>query len=328
MRAKAFKWIKLILKFSLAFFIIGYMVYTGRLDLSVVRTGLSHVGIMISCLFLVILATTIGLYRWRLLLRGQGIVFPVGHIFRYGLIGCFFNTTMPGAVSGDIIKAWYVISENKGHDKTPVLTSILLDRAMGVFGIIIVSFVPLAFSWREAWASPQLHGVAMLVSALALGMFCFFFYIMFSVYGPFAAIRRAMERLKGLPGGETFLKAYDAFMSYREHPEVLFQSLVLSVCTHVSIVTAIIFCSLALGDNSMGLYQYFLLAPVGLITTAIPIAPGGLGVGHMAFQGLFKLAGSSHGAEIFTLYVMLQIFVNLSGVFFYLRAPKVVAATE
>lgn len=124
------------------------------------------------------------------------------------------------------------------------------------------------------------------------------------------------------------LKAYDAFMTYREHPEVLFQSLALSICTHISVVTAVIFCSQALGENQLSLYQYFLLVPVGLITTAIPVAPGGLGVGHVAFQELFKLAGSNHGAEIFTLYVMLQISVNLSGVFFYLRAPKVSAVVE
>lgn len=328
MRKKVFKWIKLTLKFSLAFIIIGYMVYSGRLDLSVVRTGLSHGWIMTSVLLLVILATTIALNRWRILLRGQGISFSFGHVVRYGLIGCFFNTTMPGAVSGDIIKAWYVISENQIKEKTPVLTSILLDRAMGVFGLVLVSFVPLAFRWNDAWANPRLHSVALLVSSLAFGVFCFFVYVMLSVYGPFAVIRRAMERLKRLPGGEAFLKAYDAFMSYRQHPEVLFQSLALSVCTHISVVTAVIFCSLALGENQLGLYQFFLLVPVGLITTAIPIAPGGLGVGHVAFQALFKLAGSNHGAEIFTLYVMLQIFVNLSGVFFYLRAPKMQVVSE
>ncbi len=326
MKAQALKWIKLFLKFGLAFVIIGYMVYTGRLDLAVVRQGLSRGNVVAACMGLVILASVIALYRWRILLRGQGIDFQLGHVFRYGLIGCFFNTTMPGAVSGDIIKAWYVLSENKGQEKTPVLTSILLDRAMGVFGLVIVSFVPLAMQWKHAWSNPQLHNLALLVSAMALAVACFFIYLALSVYGPFAAIRRKMEALRKIPGGEMGLKAYDAFMSYRKHPEALLQALLMSVCTHISVVTSVIFAALALGDNHLSLYQYFLLVPVGLITTAIPIAPGGLGVGHVAFQALFQLAGSPHGAEIFTLYIMLQIMVNLTGVFFYLRAPKIAVA--
>jgi hypothetical protein len=73
----------------------------------------------------------------------------------------------------------------------------------------------------------------------------------------------------------------------------------------------------------MSAYQYFLLVPMGLLTTAIPIAPAGLGVGHVAFAALFSLAGSEHGAEIFTMYVTIQIVINLTGVFFYLRSPKV-----
>ncbi len=322
MKDRALKWGKLVLKFGLSFFIIGWMVWSGRLDLSVVKTGFVQGKVMLSVLALLVLALFIAMYRWRLLLKGQGIVFEFSGLMRYTLIGCFFNTTMPGAVSGDIIKAWYVISENKKFEKTPVLTAILLDRAMGVFGLVTVAFVPLMLRWSQAMENEQLHHVAMMILALAAGVAGFFGYVMLSMWGPFAALRRALEVLRKVPAGGTFLKGYDAFMTYRKCPEVLFQALLLSVFTHISVVTAVVFCAQALGETQLDFYQYFLLVPLGLITTAIPVAPAGLGVGHMAFKALFALAGSVHGAEVFTLYVTISILVNLSGVFFYLRSPK------
>jgi hypothetical protein len=57
------------------------------------------------------------------------------------------------------------------------------------------------------------------------------------------------------------------------------------------------------------------------------VAPAGLGVGHAAFHALFLLVGSSHGSELFTMLVTLQILFNLMGVFFYLRSPKVTPDT-
>ncbi|NUM88528.1 MAG: flippase-like domain-containing protein, partial [Bdellovibrionales bacterium] len=172
------RWGKLVVKFGLSFIIIGWMVGSGRLDLSVVKTGFSQGRAMLSVLALLVLALFIALYRWRLLLKGQGIVFEFGHLLRYSLIGCFFNTTMPGAVSGDIIKAWYVISENKRFEKTPVLTAILLDRAMGVFGLVTVAFVPLVLRWGQALENPQLHQVAVMILLLAAGVIGFFGYVM------------------------------------------------------------------------------------------------------------------------------------------------------
>ena len=53
--------------------------------------------------------------------------------------------------------------------------------------------------------------------------------------------------------------------------------------------------------------------PIGLITVAIPIAPGGIGIGHMAFETLYQLAGLSGGADIFNLYIIVVLGVNMLG---------------
>lgn len=322
MRANFTAYLKLALKFGFAFGIIGYMAYSGRLDLAVVKRGFSHSAMMLASASLVFLALVTSLYRWGLLMRGQNIEFSLGQLIRYGMIGAFFNTTMPGAVSGDLIKAWYVLADHKGQKKTPVLTSILLDRMLGVFGLVIVSASPILLQWKHVWEVPQLAHLATIVLLLFSGVVFFYLYLMLASWGPLAKLRQGMERLRGSKVGSAIVQAYDACIAYREHPAILVQSLALSVCTHLFIVSVVIFCAHALGENTIAFYQYFLIVPIGLLTTAIPVAPAGLGVGHVAFAALFKLAGSEMGAEIFTMLVTIQILWNLTGIFFYLAGPK------
>lgn len=322
MRANFVSTIKIIAKFGFAFAILGYMVYSGRLDLEVVKRGFSHSAMLLASCTLVFFALVTSVYRWGLLMRGQGIEFTLGQLVRYSMIGAFFNTTMPGAVSGDLIKAWYVLGDHKDQKKTPVLTSILLDRIMGVFGLVIVSASPILLQWNHVWAVPQLAHLAAIVLLLFCGVVFFYVYMLLAGWGPIARLRVKMEALNRSRPGKVLLQAYDAWLNYRDHPAILVQALLLSICTHLFIVVVVIFCSHALGENGIAFYQYFLLVPIGLLTTAVPVAPSGLGVGHVAFAALFKLAGSPMGAEIFTMLVTIQIIWNLTGIFFYLASPK------
>jgi glycosyltransferase 2 family protein len=66
---------------------------------------------------------------------------------------------------------------------------------------------------------------------------------------------------------------------------------------------------------------FFFVVPMGLLTTAIPVAPGGLGVGQAAFFSLFQLAGHPapvSGAYVCLMYQSVILLVYLSGLDFYL----------
>jgi glycosyltransferase 2 family protein len=302
--------LKLAAKFGFAIAVIWYMIAKGKLDLAVVKQGFSRLDFMLGSFSLVVFAITLSLFRWKLLLSGQGIQLSMGQVVRYGMIGAFFNTTMPGAVSGDLIKAWYLIQDRKGQKKTPVLTSIVLDRAIGVFGLILVSASPLIFAGAAVWETPQLRTIALPVLGLALGVLAFFGYIMLSVWGPLSYLRKKMEPLGRNRAGEIFLQAYDAWLSYRERPWILVASIFISVVNHLCMVSIVLLGASAIGEEGVTTLQYFLLVPIGLLTTAVPVAPAGLGV------------GSTHGPELFTMLVTVQIIINLSGILFYLRSPK------
>src|SRR5688500_7100435 len=54
-------------------------------------------------------------FRWGILLRAQGIKLPAGRLLQLQFIGNFFNVALPGAVSGDFVKAFYIAQESPGN---------------------------------------------------------------------------------------------------------------------------------------------------------------------------------------------------------------------
>src|SRR5690606_11399633 len=68
-----------------------------------------------------------------------GITMPFTRTVRLQLIGFFFNTAMPGAVGGDVIKGMYVLKEKSATSKTNALLTIILDRIIGLAAIFAIA---------------------------------------------------------------------------------------------------------------------------------------------------------------------------------------------
>lgn len=57
---------------------------------------------------------------------------------------------------------------------------------------------------------------------------------------------------------------------------------------------------------------------------ALPISPGGIGVGHVAFDKLFQMIGQSQESNIFNIFLLSQLILNLLGAVPYLslKSPR------
>ena len=68
-------------------------------------------------------------FRWMYLLNALGVSISLKSGMQLSAIGLLFNTVMPGAVGGDVIKAMRVRSMSSGQvSRLSVLYSIILDR--------------------------------------------------------------------------------------------------------------------------------------------------------------------------------------------------------
>ena len=301
----------MLLKIIVVGSILVYLVQSGRLNfekLMLFKDAPEILALMVGVLVLVVVP--MATFRWWLLLRSIGVQVKPKQTFILTWIGNFFNTTLPGAVTGDVVKGYYVIKAQQEEGRTRAFMTLLIDRFVGLFGLIVMAFLALIFNLELILSQERLHSLAWMITVLFVGTLLFYTIALF----PFKEGRDPFIRLfQRLPAKKLSLKVYSAFKSYQHQKRTLFLTLLLAIGIHTLI--ALLFFQVAnlLGIKEMELATQFFLMPIGLITVAIPLAPGGIGIGHVAFESLYQLAGYSGGADIFNLFIIVQLGVYLLG---------------
>ena len=171
-------------------------------------------------------------FRWWLLLRAIGIQVNPKQTFVLTWIGNFFNTTLPGAVTGDVVKGYYVIKAQEEDGRTRAFMTLLIDRFVGLFGLIVMAFFALVFNFELILSQERLHSLAWIIVALFGGTVLFYSIVLF----PFKEGRDPFLRLfQHLPASKFSIKVYSAFKSYQHHKTTLFLTLFLSIGLHTLI---------------------------------------------------------------------------------------------
>ena len=85
--------------------------------------------------------------RWQVLLRVQGVRIGTWRLSALLMIGIFFNQFMPGGTGGDVVKIYYLLKETPGK-RAQALLAALIDRIIGLLGLIIVAGTLIAWRWN------------------------------------------------------------------------------------------------------------------------------------------------------------------------------------
>jgi hypothetical protein len=298
--------------------LIAWLIHSGELDLSQLLRIVTQPSLAIAMIAYWSLGPCLmGSFRWLLFLRGAHYTVSWPDALRLQLIGFFFNSAMPGAVGGDLVKVVYVIRNNRDRGKTPAMMSVLLDRIVGLGGLFTVGLIMSLLSLDRILASTTLQSMLVLLVALNAAIALFFLAALWHYRGddPFA---RLLSR--PVPGLALVGKLYEAVRIYRYQRHYILLCFGLSVLIQFAALTLFYFIAVSLlADQTVYFTDIATIFPFGALTAALPIAPGGLGVGHVAFDRLFAMIGLSDGANVFNLFVLSQLALNLLGAFPYIR---------
>jgi uncharacterized membrane protein YbhN (UPF0104 family) len=257
-------------------------------------------------------ATALGCYiggvllaiaRWYLLVRAAELPFRPRDALRLGFIGMFFNFVIPGAIGGDFVRA-AALSREQGRTTRPIAT-VVVDRLAGLLGLFLLATLVGTLGWSSL--DPP---VRRLVTTAAIAS------------GVAAAILGAAF-LPGLgrdPAHHSAKRAELAAVgiAYRARWWVLIVAVAMALCTHSLIVLAFYGASRAVLPGVPGLAEHFLIVPLVLFSTAVPLPLGALGVSEQVSSGLFELADSNGGAVAMLLFRVLQFVVAAAGGLVYL----------
>ncbi|MEX1099136.1 MAG: lysylphosphatidylglycerol synthase domain-containing protein, partial [Bacteriovoracaceae bacterium] len=129
--------VKLILKFLFAFGLIYWLINSGKLDLDVLGEAADDPLRMIAGFLIIILILLLATWRYFLIITDKMQKKPPFlKITKFNWIGMFFNSVLPGSVSGDIVKIFYLKELDSGLSNRFLLASVLIDRFVGLFGLI------------------------------------------------------------------------------------------------------------------------------------------------------------------------------------------------
>jgi glycosyltransferase 2 family protein len=303
-----------LLKYLLALGLLGYVILFNWSPASgkglayvwqryVVERQPVHLAYLVVAMIAFTAAQILGIVRWHLLVRAQGLAFTFLDALRFGMLGIFFNTFLPGAVGGDIVKAAAVARGQRR--RTVAIATVLVDRIIALWGLVwFVALLGAVF-----WIAGILDGLGSVQAKLvvsAAGVIVAASAVVWLLMGLMSQQRAddlavCLSRLRGL--GPQAAEFWRAVWLYRCCQSSIALALVLSWLGFIGLVMCFYFSAHALWDSDLtsplpGLADHFLLVPVGLVIMAVPLLPGGAGIGELGFGLLYGWFGYDGAAAV------------------------------
>jgi uncharacterized protein (TIRG00374 family) len=243
-----------------------------------------------------IVIVAIAASRWQLLLDEQ---YPTHQLFSLYFIGSFFNKILPGTVSGDSVKIYYLYKDTRKSGSS--IGSVFLDRYIGLVALLLIGLVSSLLANRELsqiglqWMIPTVFVLFMAGSLFVFGL-------------------RVGKRFSFMHD------FYDYLHSYLNDSRTLIKTFVLSLIIHVLTICTIFVIALGLGQQ-LPVTALFVFMPIIITVTAVPVSIFGFGVREGAFAILFGLIGipPQISASISVLWFLAMASTSLIGLVEYIR---------
>jgi len=316
--------LKTIIKAVLSIGLLGYLIYIA--DPIKILEVLDHVWYENGIIYILIAA---GLYllsllvlsfRWQILVSGYGLKIPTRTLFKYYLIGLFFNNFLPTGIGGDVFRIYNLIQTS--GDRTISFASVMTERLLGISSTLILALISFILLRDEFRTNMVLYIIIGLIALVIL-----FFAIVF-IKKLAAPIEKLTAKLTLFRLGERIQKFLDAIRFYSNSKVVYLKILVVSVLGQVLIIVKAYVLALALGIE-VSLVYMFLVVPIAIILSMLP-SINGIGFRDGAYVILLAKVGVSKAAALSLSFLTLfiPILISIAGGILFMLQKKVVREKE
>jgi uncharacterized membrane protein YbhN (UPF0104 family) len=241
-----------------------------------------HWGLLVAAFGMILGSTLLTFVRWYLLVRAQRFEFRLADAIRLGFLGLLGNYVGPGAVGGDILKAWF-LARQQASRRTVAVTTVLLDRVLGLLALFVLGAVAAAIH-PPLPDLPQLKitsyilwggSIAGILGLLAMSI-------------PALTHHPLVRRLERLPlAGKPFGELLHGVELYQSSKGALAAALAISVVSHGGIIAGFYFCALALQPIVPSMLTHFYFMPIAETLSVFIPTPAGIGALEGAIQKFY-----------------------------------------
>lgn len=247
--------------------------------------------------------------RWWMFIRAAEEPVSFSKALTTLLTGIFYSMFLPTFVGIDIGRM-YELGRDQNNRKTHVVSTVLLDRLMGLISLVIMAFIALIIGYQ--YTSGDDGVIITVIGALAglvVGWLLFFnrrfmefiFKLVFSL--------PLVNRLE-----ETIREIYEALYLLHKQPRLLLATGAVSMLNNIAETMSVVFIAVALGVEVSPVY-FFLFMPIIWLVMLIPISISGLGLREGAFVFFFTQVGVSaaDAVAISLLFYSYSVIVGVLG---------------
>ncbi len=318
------KSVRIILKAGISIGLLAYLIYIADpekifqvLNKIWFEGGLIYLTVA-AVLFLISLVVLS--LRWQILVRGYGIKIPTSSLFKYYLIGLFFNNFLPTGIGGDVLRIYNLVKDT--GDRTISFASVITERLLGITSTLILTIVSITILQDKFENNLLLYLVLMMMAGVIL-----FFIMAFSkkLESPIEVI---CNKITVLRLGERIQKFLDAIRFYENSKIIYLKILFVSLISQILIITKTFFLANALGIDVA--YEYlFLVVPITFLLMMLPSINGigfrdGGYVVFLAYVGISK----AEALSLSFLTLLIPMLISIGGGILFMMQKKTLREEE
>ena len=267
---------KLVITLGALYFVLREVDTTRILDLY----GNSRPGFLLSAAGLFVLSKVLSAYRLNHLLRSVGVALNDRTNLKLYWLGMYYNIFLPGGIGGDGYKA-YLLKRHFRVSVKRIISALFVDRANGMFVLLLLSFAGFAILLDVAWVQ------FLLVMAMPL------FYLAY-----YLVMKRWFHVFKG------FIHRINIYSLFVQ----LFQ-------------IAMVLLILASWGVELHLLSYGVVFLVSSVVAVLPVTIGGAGARELTFLffSQYLVFDLDTAIALSLMFYLVTLVVSFGGIAFALR---------
>lgn len=313
--------LKTVLKLSIATALCFWLFKNGKLDFTLITQAFSLGYWWILGVILIGAHLLITSCRFKTFLNANlSIPLPFLKVISFDAIGNMFAFILPGTAAGDLTRLYYYAKSNHELTAGTLASYLLVDRFMGVLSLLGIASTAGILQFTELTGMDSRFKYIILFYILCASVVLLFFILLITTNVATSPLLRFIINLfKRFP---KIQKVLVDMLSVKLSLNTFIKCMLISLFNHACVILGFWSLIFPFIPNTVSFMKVFSIIPLGFMGSAIPIAPSGLGVGHVLFDNLFKLLGIYNGASIYNLYYLMTLFVALFGIIPYLFIRK------
>ncbi len=306
-----------LVKFGFAGGLLYWLINSGKLEFNLLFKIIQSPMTVLIAFLVYQFDQIINTSRYGLILTKNLKEVSILKLYLINWIGLFFSSVLPGSVTGDLVKIFYVKDLKPELSKKFLVFSVFFDRVVGLSGLIVIGgFISLLSYSNFTKISDDLVKLAQINIFLTLCVLTALSLLFVSprlphrIFSPFkrvSSLKKILLKIENL---------WERLVIRRKKFTAL---LILGMLAQT--INGFVFWFLTKNyaeGADLDMVTVLAIFPIGQISMALPIAPAGLGVGHAVFGKLLSFFNISNGASLFNIFFFFNLFSNILGVFSYI----------